>query len=79
MLSDILQETMHLPWPAQVHKLVTEKLIMDVDYHIFGPLKESLKGQRFHSDEDVKAVVLNWFHEQPTSFFADRICNLSKK
>ena len=49
------------------------------DYHIFGPLKKSLMGQRFHSDDDVKAAVLNWFHDQPTSFFADGIRNLPKQ
>ncbi|GFV15812.1 hypothetical protein TNCV_987951 [Trichonephila clavipes] len=40
---------------------------------------DGLMGQRFHSDEGVKVSVLNWLHGQPTSFFADRIRNLSKK
>ncbi|GFX34832.1 hypothetical protein TNCV_2327721 [Trichonephila clavipes] len=28
---------------------------------------------QFYSDDDVKATVLNWFHDQWTSFFADGI------
>ncbi|GFS66224.1 histone-lysine N-methyltransferase SETMAR [Trichonephila clavipes] len=44
-------------------------------YHIFVALKKSLMGQRFHSEDDVKAAVLNWLHDQPTSFFADGIRN----
>ncbi|GFS47345.1 histone-lysine N-methyltransferase SETMAR [Trichonephila clavipes] len=34
------------------------------DNHIFGPLKKSLMGQRFHSDNYVKAAILNWFHDR---------------
>ncbi|GFV32462.1 hypothetical protein TNCV_1677481 [Trichonephila clavipes] len=41
------------------------------DYHIFGPLKKSILGQLFRSDHDVKAAVLNWSYDKPTSFFAD--------
>ncbi|GFU74840.1 hypothetical protein TNCV_503741 [Trichonephila clavipes] len=29
--------------------------------------------QRFHSNNGVRAAVLNWFHNQLTSFFADGI------
>jgi len=30
------------------------------DYHIFGPLKEALRGCRFTSDEEVKEAVHTW-------------------
>ena len=30
------------------------------DYHIFGPLKEALRGSRFASDEEVKKAVHIW-------------------
>jgi len=30
------------------------------DYHIFGPLKEALRGCRFTSDEEVKEAVHIW-------------------
>ncbi|GFT23465.1 hypothetical protein TNCV_2017141 [Trichonephila clavipes] len=30
-------------------------------------------GQLLHSDDDAQAAVLNWFPDQPTSFFADGV------
>ncbi|GFW50577.1 histone-lysine N-methyltransferase SETMAR [Trichonephila clavipes] len=49
------------------------------NYQIFRLLKKSLMGQRFHYDNDVKAALLNWFHDQPTSFFADGTRNFLKQ
>lgn len=46
------------------------------DFHLFGPLKEALGGQRFVSDEEVEAYVLNWLKTQPTSFYEDGIRKL---
>ncbi|GFX47036.1 hypothetical protein TNCV_316591 [Trichonephila clavipes] len=40
---------------------------------------DGLIGQRFHSDDGVKAAVLHWFHDQPTSFFVDGIRNLPQQ
>ncbi|GFV71656.1 hypothetical protein TNCV_3534461 [Trichonephila clavipes] len=40
---------------------------------------DSLMGQQFHSDDGVKAAILDWFPDPPTSFFADVICNLPKQ
>ncbi|GFX10001.1 uncharacterized protein TNCV_4101401 [Trichonephila clavipes] len=48
------------------------------DYHIFEPLKKSPMVQRFLSDDE-NAAVLNWFHDQPTSFFAHGIRTLPKQ
>jgi hypothetical protein len=36
-------------------------------------LNETLKGCEFQSDEDVKAVVVQWFQQQPREFFAEGI------
>ncbi|GFV63931.1 histone-lysine N-methyltransferase SETMAR [Trichonephila clavipes] len=52
-------------WEVLEHPAYSPNL-SPCDYHIFGLLKESLMGQRFHSN--VKATVLNWFHDQLTSF-----------
>jgi hypothetical protein len=30
------------------------------DYHLFGPLKDALRGRRFTSDEEVKEAVNEW-------------------
>jgi histone-lysine N-methyltransferase SETMAR len=39
------------------------------DYHIFGPLKETLCGHRFGSHGDVQQAVQMWLLEQSKSFF----------
>jgi len=43
------------------------------DFHLFGPLKEALRGGRFSCDDDAKAAVHQWLHAQPKTFFADGI------
>ncbi|GFX00927.1 histone-lysine N-methyltransferase SETMAR [Trichonephila clavipes] len=48
-------------------------------YHIFEPLKKSLMSQRFYSHDDVKAVILNWFHDKPILFSLYEIRNLPKQ
>nr|QLJ84876.1 transposase-like protein [Dichotomius schiffleri] len=46
------------------------------DFHLFGPLKEALGGQRFDDNEAVKAFVLQWLRRRPKSFYADGIKKL---
>jgi hypothetical protein len=46
------------------------------DYHIFGTLKEVLRGRTFTSDKEVKEVVHTWLQEQPKSFFSAGIQKL---
>jgi histone-lysine N-methyltransferase SETMAR len=46
------------------------------DYHIFGPLKEALRGRRFTSDEEVKEAMHTWLQQQPKSFFSAGIQEL---
>lgn len=36
-------------------------------------LNEAPKGWEFQSDEDVKAIVVQWFQQQPREFFAEGI------
>lgn len=43
------------------------------DFHVFGPLKRYLAGQRFTSDDDVMGHVRQWFRDQPTDFFRQGI------
>jgi hypothetical protein len=38
--------------------------------HMFGPLKRVLGGDRFRSDKDFQARVMQWFHQQFKNFFA---------
>ena len=43
------------------------------DFHLFPKLKESLRGQRFQTDDDVMAAVNEWFQEQMVSGADGRI------
>ena len=38
------------------------------DYHLFGPLKEALRGRRFTSDQEMKEAVHAWLAVQPKTF-----------
>jgi histone-lysine N-methyltransferase SETMAR len=38
------------------------------DYHVFGPLKKTLKGRRFNFDEAVRKAMEQWLIQQPLSF-----------
>jgi len=46
------------------------------DYHLFGPLKDALRGCRFTSDEGVKKAVHEWLAAQPKTFFSESIQKL---
>lgn len=46
------------------------------DYHLFGPLKEALGGQRFDSDRAVETFVLQWLRDRPKSFYDNGIKKL---
>ena len=45
------------------------------DYHLFGPLKEGLGGQRFEDNEACMQFVRNWLSDLPRSFFDNGIKN----
>ena len=47
------------------------------DFHLFGPLKESLRGRHFFNDEEVKTAVRKWLKTQP--FYNEGICALVKR
>ena len=40
-----------------------------LDYHLFGPLKDAIRGRRFTSEEGVKKAVHEWLAAQPKTFF----------
>jgi hypothetical protein len=46
------------------------------EFHVFNPLKKALKSRRFWSDEDNKAMVVQWFQQQPREFFVVGILRL---
>ena len=46
------------------------------DFHLFGPIKEHLRGQKFADDDEVMEAVLSWLKATPKSFFLEGICKL---
>ena len=44
------------------------------DFHLFGPLKESLRRRHFSSDKEVKTAVRKWLKTQPVEFYYEGIC-----
>ncbi len=48
------------------------------DYHLFGFLKERLRGKRFQDEDEIKSAVNEWVDGQPTDFLlADYGINFS--
>ncbi|KYO21352.1 histone-lysine N-methyltransferase SETMAR [Alligator mississippiensis] len=74
--AQVTLETLHglgfeiLPYPPYSPDLAPS------DYHMFGPLKEALRGHRFTSDAEVQHAVQEWLSQLPESFFEDGIKKL---
>jgi len=63
-------------WTALEHPPYSPDL-SPCDYHMFGPLKEALGGQRFDNDEqEVENFVRKWLQTRPASFYDAGIKNL---
>lgn len=62
-----------LPHPAYSPDLAPS------DYHLFGPMKEALRGQRFSDDGEVISAVRQWLRSQPKSFYEAGIQALIKR
>jgi len=41
------------------------------DFHLFGPVKEHLRGQKFADDDEVMEAVLSWLKATPKSLFLE--------
>ena len=41
------------------------------DFHLFGPLKDALRGTRFDDDESVIRAMRTWLREQETSWYRE--------
>jgi hypothetical protein len=46
------------------------------DFHLFGPMKEHLRGQKFADDNEVMEAVQSWLKATPESFFLEGIRKL---
>jgi len=49
------------------------------DYHLFGPLKDALRGRRFASDEGVIEAAHEWLAAQLKTFFSEGIQKLLER
>lgn len=49
------------------------------DYHLFGPLKEALRGRRFTSEQELKEAVHEWLAARPKTFFFEGIQKLLQR
>ena len=43
------------------------------DYHLFGPMKEELRGKHYTRDQAVKTAARNWLCSQSSEFYQARI------
>ena len=41
------------------------------DFHLFGPMKEHLRGQKFADYDEVMEAVQSWLKATPISFFLE--------
>ena len=46
------------------------------DFHLFGPMKEHLRGQKFADDDEVMEAVQSWLKAMPKSFFLEGVRKL---
>ena len=46
------------------------------DFHLFGPMKEHLRGQKFADGDEVMEAVQSWLKATPKSFFLEGIRKL---
>ena len=49
------------------------------DYHLFGPLKDALRGRCFATDQQVKEAVHMWLNAQQKTFFSEGIEKLVQR
>ncbi|PNF22874.1 hypothetical protein B7P43_G14964, partial [Cryptotermes secundus] len=67
-----------LKFDVMAHPLYSPDLAPS-DYHLFGPLKEALRGLRFTSDQEVKEAVHARLAAQPKTFFSEGIRKLVQR
>jgi histone-lysine N-methyltransferase SETMAR len=41
------------------------------DFHLFGPLKQAMRGKSFRNDKEVQQVVHEWLRSKPKEFFIE--------
>jgi hypothetical protein len=57
---------------TSVFKVMVTIFCNHQDFHIFGPLKNALKGCEFQSGTEVQQAVCFWFHQHSMEFYKKR-------
>ena len=73
-----VQTINHLGWELLPHLSYSPNLAPS-DFHMFGPLKEFMRGTKFESDDEVKSVVSDWLRHQSKDFYTEGIRKLVHK
>jgi len=55
------------------------RVTVDAFFHLFGPLKHFISGERFPDDDAVERAVRAWFRLQPKEFYAAGFQGLVKR
>ena len=69
---------LQLNWEVLEHPAYSPDLAPS-DFHLFGPLKNALRGRRFAADDEVKEAVHDWLRSQPQTFFSNGIKKLTDR
>jgi hypothetical protein len=70
LLPTLFEILRHLNFEVLKHPPYSSDLAPS-DYHLFGPLKDALRGCHFASDQQVKEVVHAWLVTQSKTFFSE--------
>ena len=64
-----------LNWEVLEHPAYSPDLAPS-EFHLFGPLKNALRGRRYTADDEVKEAVHDWLRSQPQTFFSKALRSL---
>ena len=72
------QKLLHLGWEVLIH-LPYSPDTAPLDFHLFQSLQNSLTGKNFHSPEDCKRYLEQFFAQKDKNFGEDGIMKLPEK
>jgi len=65
--SQTVETINHLGFGVLEHTAYSPNLAPS-DFHLFGPLKNALRGRRFSTEKEVREAVHKWLRDQPITF-----------
>jgi transposase len=72
------QELIKFGWEVLERPPYSPDLLL-CNFHVFGELKKSLKGQHFSSDNEIQEVVMDTLRQLLQSFYKDTINRLVRQ